>query len=86
MRMATPFALMRPEHVLDEARAARIEADHGLVDQHRPRAVQEGRGHGEPLLHSVGEALDELVLPARELEQLEQLAPRASAIAVSSMP
>ena len=63
-----------PEHVLDQARAARIEADHRLVDEHRPRPVQERGAHDEPLLHAVREALDELVLPSRQLEELEHLA------------
>ena len=62
------------EDVLDQPRAARVEADHRLVDQHRPRPVQERRAHHQPLLHAVREALDQLVLPARELEELEHLA------------
>ena len=84
--MATPFAAHGAEDVLDEAGAARVESDHGLVHQHRPRPVQEGRAHHQPLLHPVGEALDQLALPAPQLEELEQLGdPRGKAVA-SSMP
>ena len=62
-----------PEDALDELRAARIESDHRLVDEHRLRAMQERRAHDEPLLHAVRKALDQLVLPAAELEQIEHL-------------
>ena len=62
-----------PEDGLDEPRAARIEADHRLVDEHGARPVQKRGGHDQTLLHAVREALDELVLPARELEHLEHL-------------
>ena len=63
-----------PEHALDELRAARIESDHRLVHEHGLRPMQERRAHDEPLLHAVREALDQLVLPAAELEQVEHLA------------
>ena len=59
-----PASLITAEHVLDQPGAARIETHHRLVDQHRARAVEEGRAHHEALLHAVGEALDQLVLPA----------------------
>ncbi len=62
-----------PEDVLDQHRAAGIEAHHGLVDQHRARTVQERGAHDQALLHPVREALDELVAPGAELEQLQQL-------------
>src|SRR5580765_6636469 len=62
-----------PEDVLDQARAARIEPDHRLVDDDRARAMEERRAHDEALLHAVREALDELVLPSIDLEQFEHL-------------
>ena len=68
--MATPFSAHVPEDVLDEAGAAGVEADHGLVHEHGARAMQEGRAHDEALLHAVREALDQLALPAAELEQV----------------
>src|SRR5688572_21719887 len=61
------------EHVLDQPRAARVESDHRFVHAHRLRPVEERRAHDQPLLHAVREALDQLVLPLRELEQLEHL-------------
>ena len=62
------------EDVLDQPRPARVEADHRLVDQHRLGPVQEGGAHHQPLLHAVREALDQLVPPPAQLEQLEHLA------------
>ena len=50
------------------------------------RPVQEGGAHDEALLHAVGEALDELALPARQLEQLEHLRDaRLDAVAVHAV-
>src|SRR6185436_2644910 len=79
-------ALRHPaEDVLDQARSARIEADHRLVHDHRLRAMEEGGAHHEALLHAVGEALDELVLPAPELEELQHLGhARADAVPIES--
>src|SRR5262249_40379690 len=75
------------EDVLDQARAARIEADHRLVDDHGLRPMEERRAHHEALLHAVREALDQLVLPARELEQLEHLADApAHAVSRQTLP
>ena len=36
--------------------------------------MHESGAHDEPLLHAVRKALDQLVLPAAELEELEHLA------------
>ena len=41
------------EDVFDQPRAARIEADHRLVDRDRLWPVQKCRAHDEPLLHAV---------------------------------
>ncbi len=74
------------EDALDELRAARIQPDHRLVDEHRLRPMQKRRTHDEPLLHAVREALDQLVLPAAELEEVEHLAhPLAQAVAVHAV-
>src|SRR3954451_12397111 len=63
-----------PKDVLDQARTAWIETDHGLVDEDCLRTMQECCTHDQPLLHSVRKTLDELVFPSSELEQLEHLA------------
>src|SRR5438105_11132031 len=62
-----------PEDVLDQARAARVQADHRLVNGHRTRPMEKRSAHHEPLLHAVREAFDQLVLPAPQLEQIEHL-------------
>src|SRR5215470_199740 len=74
------------EDLLDEPGAPRVEAHHRLVDQHRPRSVEERRAHDEPLLHPVGEALHQLALPARQLEQPQHLRhPVADPVAVHAV-
>src|SRR5207244_7906282 len=60
--------------VLDQARTARIEADHRLVDEDRLRTMEECCTHDQPLLHSVRKTLHQFVFPSSELEQLEHLA------------
>ena len=74
-----------PEHVLDQPRAARIEADHRLVHGDRARPVQERGAHDEPLLHAVREALDQLVLPSRSSNR-SSISCTRSAMPSPSMP
>src|SRR5258707_238233 len=62
------------EHVFDEHGAARVEANHRLVDDDRLRPMQECRAHHEPLLHAMRKRFDQLVLPAPELEEFQHLA------------
>ncbi len=71
-----------PKDVLDQPCAARIEPHHRFVHTHRLRSMEERRAHDEPLLHAVREALDQLVLPLRQLEQLEHLVHAAGDLAV----
>ena len=61
------------EHVLDQTGAARIQTHHRLVDQYRPRTMEERGAHDQPLFHPVRKALDQLVFPPRELEEIEHL-------------
>ena len=74
MRIATPCSLIRLKTLLMSFAPRGSRPDHRLVDQHRLRAMEKSGAHDEPLLHAVREALDELVLPPAELEQIEHLA------------
>src|SRR6187549_3284183 len=58
------------EHVLDETRAAWIEPHHRLVNGHGARAMKKRGAHDKALLHAVREALDKLVFPSPQLEQV----------------
>ena len=44
-----------------------------LAEEDGARPVQKGRAHHEPLFHAVRETFDQLVLPSRELEELEHV-------------
>ena len=74
IRMATPRSLiLRKTSLISRApRGSRPTIGSSTSDRARP--VQERGAHHQPLLHAVREALDQLVLPAPELEQLEHLA------------
>ena len=64
MKMVMPAGACL-QQVLDQPGAARIEADHRLVDDQHGRIVQQGRGEGQPLPHAVrigfGQLVDEIV-------------------------
>jgi hypothetical protein len=62
-------AQQRSQH----AGAARIHADHRLVDDEELRLVQQRRGECQPLLHAVRIAFDELAAPFGQIEEAEQL-------------
>ena len=71
------------EHVLDQARAPRVEADHRFVHHNGLRSMQECRAHDQTLLHSVRKALDEPVFPSPQFEKVEHL-PNARANVIVS--
>ena len=59
-----------PEHVFDQSRAARIQSHHRFVHGRLPMME---KAHHQALLHPVGEAFDQLVLPLAQLEEIEHL-------------
>src|SRR5438105_5770190 len=62
-----------PENVLQQSRRLRVEPDHRLV-HHDVLGPMDQRARDDQLLaHPVAVRLDQLVLPARQLEHLEQL-------------
>src|SRR5258708_30534480 len=44
-----------------------------LIKEDGPRPVKKSGAEDQPLLHAVGEALDELTLPRAELEEVQHL-------------
>src|SRR5690606_14379149 len=62
-----------PEQGLEDARTLGVETDHRLIDHDHLGPMNEGTGDDQLLAHSVGIRFGELIAPASELEQVEQL-------------
>src|SRR5437762_39800 len=62
-----------PENVLEQSRRFGVQPNHRLVDDDAFGAVNEGARDDQLLPHAMAVSLDQLVLPARQLEHLEEL-------------
>jgi len=62
-----------PEDVLEESRRFGIEPDHRFIDDDAFGAVNQRARDDELLAHAVAVRLDQLVFPARQLEDFEEL-------------
>ena len=74
IRMATPRSLIRRNTSLMSRAPRGSSPTIGSSTSTALRPVQERGAHHQPLLHAVREALDQLVAPAAQLEQIEHLA------------
>ena len=73
IRMATPFSLMRRNTALMRRAPRGSRPTIGSSTSTARGRCRNAAAHDQALLHAVREALDELVLPAGELEDLEHL-------------
>src|SRR6267378_2888652 len=62
-----------PEDVLQQSRGLGVEPDHRLVDDDALGAMDQRARDDQLLAHAVAVRLDQLVLPARQLEYFQQL-------------
>ena len=81
-----PAADLAAEQVLEQADAARVEADGRLVHDQHARLVQQGGGEDGALLHAVRVALGQVVHELAEAEQVDHLLDALPAAARRGMP
>jgi hypothetical protein len=74
------------KEVLEEPSRSRIQAHHGLVHDDELGLVDERRGDEELLAHAVRIALDELVTPLTESEQVQQSLPATLGLRAITSP
>ena len=63
----------RTKEIFERARAARVHADHRLVDDQDARFMNQRGADDQPLFHAMRVAFHELILPGAQLQMLEQL-------------
>ena len=59
------------QKLLDDSGAFRVKAHHGLINNDQRAVQHEGGGHDDLLPHAVGIALNKMMLPVQQVEELQ---------------